>query len=94
MASSATYKNCQSCGMPMKRDPRGGGTEADGSTSARYCSHCFIGGSFTAPDLTASEMQDLVKRKLREFGFPGFVAGLFTRRIPRLERWSVTDRPD
>lgn len=25
-----TYKNCQSCGMPMKSDPKGGGTNADG----------------------------------------------------------------
>ncbi|MEZ5145910.1 MAG: zinc ribbon domain-containing protein [Bacteroidales bacterium] len=26
-----TYKNCQSCGMPLKRDEKGGGTNADGS---------------------------------------------------------------
>ena len=24
-------KNCQSCGMPLKRDAKGGGTNADGS---------------------------------------------------------------
>jgi len=24
------YKNCQSCGMPLKRDEQGGGTNADG----------------------------------------------------------------
>lgn len=24
-----TYKICQSCGMPLKRDPQRGGTEAD-----------------------------------------------------------------
>ena len=33
------YKNCQSCGMPMKRDPQRGGTNADGSKSTMYCSH-------------------------------------------------------
>lgn len=27
------YKNCQSCGMPMKKDPQSGGTHADGSKS-------------------------------------------------------------
>jgi hypothetical protein len=25
------YKNCQSCGMPLKKDAKGGGTNADGS---------------------------------------------------------------
>jgi hypothetical protein len=39
------------------------------------------------PDLTASQMQARVRGKLKEMGFPGFVAGLFTRRIPKLERW-------
>ncbi len=23
------YKNCQSCGMPLKKSPNGGGTNAD-----------------------------------------------------------------
>jgi hypothetical protein len=85
--ATATYKNCQSCGMPMKRDEKGGGTNADGSRSAMYCSHCFVDGKFTLPDATAAEMQQHVKRVLKEFGFPGFVAGLFTRGIPKLERW-------
>jgi len=34
----ASYKNCQSCGMPLKRDEKGGGTNADGSKSVMYCS--------------------------------------------------------
>jgi hypothetical protein len=33
-------------------------------------------------------MQDLVHGKLKGMGFPGFMAGLFTRRIPKLERWN------
>ena len=37
MSQTATYKNCQSCGMPLSRDPNGGGTNADGSASAMYC---------------------------------------------------------
>ena len=81
------YKNCQSCGMPLKRDEQGGGTNADGTRSDRYCSHCFAGGRFTLPDITVQEMQTRVRDKLREFGFPGFLAGIFTRRIPSLERW-------
>jgi hypothetical protein len=82
-----TYKNCQSCGMPMKRDPEGGGTNADGSRSGKYCSKCYSNGSFKNPNITATEMQALVKGKLKEIGFPGFIAGWFSKSVPRLERW-------
>jgi hypothetical protein len=81
------YKNCQSCGMPMKRDERGGGTNADESRSGMYCSKCYDQGAFIRPNMTVGEMQVLVKQKLREFGFPGFLAGMFARKIPKLERW-------
>jgi hypothetical protein len=87
MSEEQAYSACQSCGMPMKRDEKGGGTNADGTMSRKYCSHCWQDGRFTLPDLTAEGMQDLVKGKMKELGFPGFMAGFFTRRIPRLERW-------
>jgi hypothetical protein len=82
-----TYKNCQSCGMPLSRDEKGGGTEADGSKSFRFCSHCYEDGRFTLPDVTVGQMQERVKAKIIEFGMPKFLAGLFTRNIPKLERW-------
>lgn len=82
-----SYKNCQSCGMPLKKDPIGGGTNADGSKSTMYCSHCYKGGAFTQPDITAPQMQELVKGKLKEMGFPGFLAGWFSKGVPKLERW-------
>jgi hypothetical protein len=81
------YKNCQSCGMPLKRDVEGGGTNSDGSKSTTYCSNCYTEGNFTKPDLTVGEMQDLAKGKLKEFGFPAFIAVMFTRNIPQLQRW-------
>ena len=81
------YRNCQSCGMPMKRDEKKGGTNADGSKSSKYCSHCFEAGAFTAPKLSAREMQARVQSKLKDYGFPGFVAAIMTRSIPKLERW-------
>ena len=87
MGTSEHHKNCQSCGMPLKKDEQGGGTNADGTRSTTYCSHCYREGRFTMPDATVGQMQALVKGKLKEFGFPGFVAGFFTRGIPRLERW-------
>jgi len=90
MAHGESYKNCQSCGMPMKKDEAGGGTNADGTRSAVYCSHCYVRGKFTLPNLSAADMQDRVRSKMKDMGFPGFVAGLFTRRIPKLERWTGT----
>lgn len=82
-----TYKNCQSCGMPLKRDEKGGGTNVNGSRSLMFCSKCYEQGKFTQPELTLGQMQTLVKGKLKEFGFPGIIAGLFTKNIPKLERW-------
>ena len=84
----STYKNCQSCGMPMSRDSEGGGTNADGSKSTMYCSHCWAKGRFTMPDLTASQMQERVKGKMKEMGFPAFLSWIFMRNVPKLARWS------
>ena len=81
------YKNCQSCGMPLKKDPKGGGTNTDGSKSTMYCSHCYEAGKFTKPDMTAQEMQEFVVTKLKEMKFPGFLAKYFAKGIPKLERW-------
>jgi hypothetical protein len=83
-----SHANCQSCGMPLRRDPLGGGTNADGSKSRAYCSHCYANGHFTRPDITAREMQARVHDKLRERGIPRILSWMFTRRIPRLQRWS------
>ena len=84
---TTTYKNCQSCGMPLSKDPMGGGTNADGSKSRMYCSRCYENGAFKRPDITLSQMKELVKGKITEMGFPGFLAGFFTSKIPKLERW-------
>jgi hypothetical protein len=83
-----TYNNCQSCGMPLSKDPEGGGTGADGSKSTVYCSHCYRSGKFTQPDITALEMQELVRHKLKEMGIPGLLGWFFVRGIPKLIRWS------
>ena len=39
-------QRCDSCGMPLTQDPKGGGTQADGSLSTTYCSYCYAGGDF------------------------------------------------
>jgi hypothetical protein len=83
-----TYKNCQSCGMPLKKDKKGGGTNSDGSKSNMYCSHCYENGKFTIPDITVDQMKERVKVTLKEFGISGFLSGFFTKGIPKLKRWT------
>jgi hypothetical protein len=81
------YKFCQSCGMPLNKDEKGGGTNSDGTKSLKYCSRCYLDGKFTRPDFTAKQMQELVKAKMKEKGIPGFLTPFFTMGIPKLERW-------
>jgi hypothetical protein len=74
--------------MPFKNDPRGGGSNADGTLSKKYCSYCYENGKFTQPDWTASQMQDFVRGKLKEMGFfHRLFANAFVKGIPNLERW-------
>jgi hypothetical protein len=73
--------------MPLKKDPQGGGSNADGTKSVMYCSYCYENGEFLQPNITAKEMQVFVKGKLKKMGFPGFIAGWMCKGIPKLERW-------
>jgi hypothetical protein len=84
---STPIGDCQSCGMPLARDARGG-TEADGSPSRDYCSHCYQRGRFVMPDLTVHAMQQRVASRLAEVGIPDEAARALTRRIPALKRWT------
>ena len=83
-------KHCQSCGMPMNRDPNGGGTEADGSKSDTYCSICYADGAFRHPDVTVTEFQAHCVEALASKGMPRIMAWAFTRGIPKLDRWTNT----
>lgn len=80
-------KTCQSCGMPLSKDPGHGGTEADGGKSALYCSYCYQDGAFTQPDFSARDMQAFCIDKMKEMGMPRPLGWLFSRNIPRLKRW-------
>ena len=85
---SMKNKYCQSCGMPMKKDPIGGGSNSDGSINPDFCSYCFENGKFTQENITADEMQKFVIGKMKEMGFPGFLAKFFAKGIPKLKRWN------
>ena len=76
-------KFCQSCGMPLTKDPEHGGNEKDGSKSTLYCSYCYKNGEF----MMADEMQKLCIKMMKKQGINGILAWLLTRNIPRLQRW-------
>jgi len=80
-------KFCQSCGMPMKQDPQGGGTNANGSKNEKYCSYCFQNGAFVGGKMSVGEFQEFCRQKMVESGHSKFTAWLFTRGMKRLERW-------
>ncbi len=82
-------KFCQSCGMPIKQDPKQGGTKADGTKTDEYCSYCYHDGVFYQSDLTAAQMQTFCIDKMVEQGMSKWLAWLFTRNIPRLRRWKA-----
>lgn len=71
----------------MKKDNMGGGSNSDGSICSTYCSKCYEHGAFKEPNITMIEMQTKVKDKICSVGIPGIVAGLYSSRIPNLERW-------
>ncbi len=79
---------CQSCSMPLDKDPKNGGSERDGTKSQKYCSFCYESGEFVSPEIdTAKKMQDFCVMKMKEDGMNGILAWLLTRGIPRLDRW-------
>lgn len=80
---------CQSCGMPLTKDPAGGGTNAGGSKSTVYCSLCYEDGSFKGLCANGKEMQQFVREKMREEGWNPILVWLLTLDIPRLSRWKM-----
>ncbi len=73
--------------MPLKKSPNGGGTNSDGSISTMYCDYCYEKGQFKQSDITSKRDAGVCKNKMKDMGFPGFLAGLFSKGIPKLERW-------
>lgn len=73
-------KNCQSCGMPLKQDPKGGGTNSDGTINTTYCGDCFKDGIFRQPNWTVQRMQNFVKEEMKERSIPEFMT-VFLREV-------------
>jgi len=84
------YKYCQSCGMPMKKSPNGGGSNIDGTISRIYCALCYEDGQFTNPDWSVNQMQNFVKKKMKEMGFlMSLLANSYSKKITNLKRWKT-----
>ena len=80
-------KNCQSCGMPLKKDSKGGGSNKDGTISKKYCSYCYAQGEFIFKTDNVDEFQTHCKNKMMDGGHSKFISWLLTRGMKRLERW-------
>ncbi|MEN6341175.1 MAG: zinc ribbon domain-containing protein [Methanospirillum sp.] len=85
--SGRLIPSCGSCGMPLER-PDDAGTEADGSPSERYCTHCYRNGAFVQPDLTRDRMvEEYAPLLAAELGMPleqaRAMVTAFTATLPR-----------
>jgi len=73
--------------MPLDKDPNGGGTEADGSKSKKFCGYCYQNGKYTTPDISFDDMKKMVKKKMKENGASWFLIWMSMITLPKLERW-------
>ena len=80
-------KVCQSCGMPMEMDKKGGGTNTDGSKNIKYCSYCYQKGEFVDGITELKKYKKFVREKRIENGVSPVMASLYNIGIGRLERW-------
>ncbi len=80
MEKNQQYKNCQSCGMPLKKDPN--------KEHEFYCSYCWKNNEFTDPNITLEGMKkinfEVMTTKLH---FPKFMANYYNKKLDNLERW-------
>ena len=79
---------CQSCSMPLTR-PEEFGSDTSGYRVNDYCRHCYMGGSFTDPDVTMEQMIDrCVSIMARRNIMPEAKAReLLDRVMPCMKRW-------
>jgi hypothetical protein len=89
IAMEKENKICQSCGMPMDKDPQGGGTDWDQSKSEKYCSFCFINGKFIDEGITLEEkIEKNIRISVTLMNTPEKKAREMAESIlPKLERW-------
>jgi hypothetical protein len=80
---------CQSCGMPLENDPKGGGSNADKLRSEKYCSFCFENGKFTDEGIS---LHDKIEKNIKIAVSMMKMSEETARQtaesiLPNLERW-------
>lgn len=78
---------CQSCAMPLSQDPKGGGTEADGSLSTDYCSYCYVAGKFHDDGIELPAYVEKLKGIMGTMNMPPQVVEATIANLPTLKRW-------
>lgn len=74
----------------MKKDKNGGGSESDGTLSKMYCSSCYQNEVFVSPEMTLTEMQELVENVLKnEMKWWKIFRWIAVKQLPTLERWRI-----
>ncbi len=80
---------CQSCAMPMPTDDLLG-TEKGGGPTREYCKYCYADGSFTNPECTIKQMEDICVPIMTEEGMPEAQArAIMQQTLPVLKRWKA-----
>lgn len=77
---------CQSCYMPLDKDPNKGGSEADGTKSTKYCSYCYQNGKFVN-EMPLDEFKVFLDGVMKERGLNFLMRKLTIFMLPNLERW-------
>lgn len=82
-------KICQSCGMPLDKDPNAGGTNIDNSKSDKFCSFCFKAGEFTDKEISLQEkIEKNIQIAVARMNITESEARQMAENIlPNLERW-------
>jgi hypothetical protein len=82
-------KLCQSCGMPIDKDPAKGGTNSDKSKSEIYCSFCYQDGIFLDYGITLKEkIEKNIQIAVTKMNIPENKAREMAENLlPKLERW-------
>ena len=80
-------KICQSCGMPLQKE-EDFGTNANGSKSEEYCSHCFQNGEFLDEGITLEgKISKNVKFAVQMGMSEDEAWKLASEVLPKLKRW-------
>ncbi len=77
---------CQSCTMPID-NMADRGTEKDGSKNSEYCKYCYQDGNLIEPDMTLSQMKEMVTMQMKKMNLPETIIQHSLHALPGLKRW-------